>query len=397
MKSVNSLRYFLVGLWLVLGVSCSKDEGNNGGNNNQPDPQVIELTERFIIPSDNHIMPLADNHRSDILKVFYAGGKEFHYYHVLTSAQHQYHLARFENDTWVNYVSSPNYMHFVASDQAICQVEHTSPNSQVDVIKTRFFDPNAETFSLYTEQTFQIKFWSVQLAATQSDFYLIGKRQDDGVAMLYKWNPGTQVWDLIIGSIPNGEEWSPVQQDVFRSKNDEFIYKNTNNTGVNFYEFKDNQFTRIYRGGYDEIILMRGARLHVINNDYLVAFDKLYRVGAGNTLSEYYAPEASWSILHSNVSGKWIIMSLGTYSWNGTTSVQKIVVINYLNGKTYELPALVIFLGWDAWNLTNKYDVDKWHFRMNSENKLEGLIHFEYNGPVGQAKLYRVVYPVAFE
>ncbi len=398
---MNLVKLALLWLLMAMVVSCSKEDepagNNNNNNNNNNSNQVIELTQSFTIPANNHILPLADNHQSDILKVYKLGSKEFHFYHVFTNAQHLYHLARFENDTWLNHKSSPNAMIFAATDNAIAEVEHTSPNSLQDVINTRFFDPNTETFSTFSSQTFSIKFRAVTLAATQSDFYLIAKRQDDQIAMLYKWNATNSAWEVVIENIPDSEGWSPITQEAFRSKNNEFIYKNTNNSGVNFYEFKNNQFNRIYRGGYDEIILMRGARLHVINNNYVLVFDKVYNVGAGNTLSDYYTPEENYSILQSSVSGNRLILSLGTYSWSGTTSIQKIVVINFSTGKTYELPALVSYKDNDDWKMSNKYDADKWQFRLNNQNKLEGLVHFEYNGPFGQTKLYRVEYPVALD
>jgi hypothetical protein len=397
MKLFN--QFFLSFISIIFFFSCSKEDDDvNGGNNNNNN--VIEYTQSWIVPSDNHIMPVADNHKSDILKVYKFGNKEFHYYHVFTNAQHQYYLCKFENDAWQNCFNSPNGMKLAASDDKIGEIVLSSQNSAQDLITTRFFDPISESFSVFKSQIFDIKFISVALVATSSDFYMIAKRQvigGLGDAIMYKWNTTNEEWEVLIENIPESVEWNSAVYDIFRSRNGEFIYKNTNNSGVNFYEFKNNQFNRIYRGGSNEIILMRGARLHLINNNYTLVFDKVYNVGAGNSLSEYYTPGENLSILQSSVDGNKLILTIGSYSWNGTTYVQKIVVLNMLNGKIYELPAVVEYAGYDGWQMTNRYDVDQWQFRFNSENKLEGLVHFEYNGPFGQTKLYRVVYPLVLD
>lgn len=387
------LKHIAIFIALSTFLSCSKEDDNVNGDNSNI---VTEYTQSWIIPSDNHILPVADNHQSDILKVFKFGNKEFHYYHIFTSAQHQYHFARFEEDGWDNIHYSPNGLILAATDEKIGEIVQTSQNSLQDLITTRFFDPVTESFSPFKSQVFDIKFRSVALAATNSDFYMIAKRQvigGVGSDLLYKWNSLDEEWELIIEEIPESIQWNSAAYDIFRSRNGEFIFKNTNNTGLNFYEFQNNQFNRVYRGGYDEIILKRGARLHLINNNYVLVFDKVYNVGAGNSLSEYYTPGENLSILQSSVDGDRLILTVGSYSWNGTTYVQKIVVINMSNGKIYELPAKVEYVGNEGWQMTNRYDVDQWQFRFNSENKLEGLVHFEYNGPFGQTKLYRVVYP----
>lgn len=387
-------------LLLFVFTACSKDDDEINGGNNNNNNNVIEYTQNWIIPADNHIMPLADNHQSDIYKVYKFGNKEFHYYHIFTNAQHRYNLCRFENDNWNNILYSTSGFNLAASDDKIGQIVISSQNSLQDLITTRFFDPVTETFSQFKSQVFDIKFRSVLIAATNSDFYMIAKRQVVGAIgnnLLYKWNATSEEWEVLIENVPESNEWNPDVSDIFRSRNGEFIFKNINNTGLNFYEFKDNQFNRVYRGGYDELILMRGARLHLINNSYMLVFDKVYNVGTGNSLSEYYAPGENLSILQSNVDGNKLILTVGSYSWNGTTYVQKIVVINMTNGKIYELPAKIEYKGADGWQMTNKYYVDKWQFRFNDENKLEGLVHFEYNGPFGQTKLYRVVYPVVLD
>lgn len=394
MKSLKYIVFFfpLLGLF-----ACSKDkvedvnDGSNGHN------EIAKFTQSWVIPSDTNITPIAINHQSDILNVYRFGDKEFHFYHIFTNAQHQYRFGRFENDRWFNIHYSPNRLLLAASDKNIGEIVHSSPNSLQDLITTRFFDPVNESFSIFHSQIFDIKFRSVALVSTDSDFYMIAKRQTSGSSLLYKWNTNNQKWEVSIENIPESTEWNPDVYEIFRSRNGEFIFKNTNTTGMNFYEFKNNEFKRIYRGGYDEIILKRGARLHLYNNNYLLVFDKVYNIGTGNSLAEYYAPDEDLSILQSSLDGNKLILTVGTYNWSGTTYVHKIVVINLINGKVYELPAKVIYLNHDGWQMTNSYMVDKWQFRFNNDNKLEGLVHFEYNGPYGQTKLYRVVYPISLE
>src|SRR5690554_2641080 len=397
-NSKKNMKYKLTTLFFaLLCFSACQKEVDVNTTEDDVNTTVTEYTQSWVVPADNHIIPIAANHKSDIMEVYNFGNKEFHYYHIFTNAQHQFHFGRFEEDSWNNMHYSPNALTLAASDEKIIEIVKSSQNSAQDKIATRFFDPTTESFSVFKSQIFDIKFKSAIVAATHLDFYMIAQRQVEGGVgsdSLYKWNAVNEEWEVIIEEIPESTEWNSSSYAFFRSRNGEFIFKNTNSTGLNFYEFKNNQFSRIYREGSSEIILKRGARLHLINNNYVLVFDKVYNVGAGNSLSEYYAPEENRSILQSSVDGNRLILTVGSYSWNGTTYVHKIVVINMSNGKIYELPAVVEYDNYDGWQMTNRYDVDKWQFRFNNENKLEGLVHFEYNSSIGIiTKLYRVVYP----
>ena len=390
MKTTTIYTIFL--LYLLMA-GCSKPADDIKKEDEENSKTVVEYTQSWTVPSGKHILPIADNHQSDLLDVYRFGNKTFHFYHIFTNYQHQYYLARFENEKWHSVHYSPNRMLFAASDSKIGEIVHSSPNSQQDIISTRFFDPDTESFSVFTTQTFTTKFRLVAIAATHAGFYMIAKRQTEGSWLLYRWNTASEEWEVQMENIPGADEWNTTNYDIFRRKDGAFTYKNWNSTGLNFYAFKDNAFTRIYRGGYDDIILAQGARLHVVNNTNLLVFDKVYRVANDNTLTEYYAPPENRHILQSSADGDKLILTLGTHSWAGTTFVHQIVVINYSTGKVYELPAQVDYDNYD-WNMTNRYDVDKWQFRVNSDNKIEGLVHFEYNSSMGRIpKLYRVVYP----
>jgi hypothetical protein len=391
MRAVSFLIPLLIAA--LFQISCEKDpDPNNNNNNNNSD--TTELSLPWTVPADTNILPIAANHQSDIMKVFNVSGKEYHYYHIFTGAQHQYYICNFENNEWSNCAYSPNQFIVNASDDKICRVEISSVNSQQTVILTRFMPGSTGTWGAGIPQTLPFNANILVLAATETDFYLAVKSTNLQPANLYKWNVSTQEWDLLISNIPESEDWNTTGFEFLRGKSGEFVAKITNSFGVNFYVFKNGAFERIYRGPA-EIIPGRAANIHVVNNDYILALDKIFRLGASNSLEALYSAPENFTILQSSASGNKIIMSMGTYSWNGTTSVQKYAVYDVVSRKVYNLSEMVNYYNHD-WRMSDKYDVHKWHFRINSDNRVEGVLNFEYGG-FGFSKTYRVLYPTALD
>src|SRR5690554_1967500 len=76
------MKYKLTTLFFaLLCFSACQKEVDVNTTEDDVNTTVTEYTQSWVVPADNHIIPIAANHKSDIMEVYNFGNKEFHYYH----------------------------------------------------------------------------------------------------------------------------------------------------------------------------------------------------------------------------------------------------------------------------------------------------------------------------
>lgn len=326
-------------------------------------------------------------------KVFSLKGKEYHFYHVNTRAQHLHYFAKFESDNWISSERMNDYADLSATDKYIGAAAVISTSNK-NTIYTRIYNPDTDTWSSGNyEQNIPLALL-YNTAATDKDFYLVGKRYGaNAKAILYKWDNTTKLWNAEIEEIPNSEKWSIIETQ--RGITGEFILRVSTDLGMYLYRYKDKQFTQVYflaHTGTDDTYLP--YLLH-INDKYYLAADKLYSLGNDNKLTHYFTPVTALPehrTAYAQVYKDKIFLFVGIFFWyNRPPSVANIFIVDTGNGKVHRLPTReseteVSYTGYyGKIRFEGGYNVGGWNFRINNENKVEAVVSMGEHHDLAQA------------
>lgn len=372
-------------------VACSKPDNDPNNTDNIPDPdKAITYSGQWQIQQY-----IGSSRNSRIIETFRIKGTEYYYLQIFTGYQTQYNLCQYENDQWKNcIVTGPNFQIAGATDQTLAKIEtELTSGNRATIIRTHFHDPNNPSVPQTHQQTVPYVLHTTTMPTTENDFYLITRLSGVVTTILWKWNTTTNLWEVQNERMTEAETWS--RFEAVKGLPGEFVVKTPwNGNTIDFHVYKNGQQQKTI--SLNSSSINNEPHVYPHNGKYVViGSDKVYTVADDNNLTSYFTPTAR-KIIGSSIYRDKLFLIMGLHGEVVQYPVvrENIIVVDLSNGKVHILPVNEDWERDPNNELFGRKDVKGWDFKINAQNKVEGMLNL---GNDNLPKPYKVIFTEALK